>query len=99
MLAASGHRPDWRPYLALLSTYSGQESDLRPWLKGAEINRDGNLRLQYMAGLALNINREGAIYNEILRYRRFPNNLFTGSEEHKRPLRYALELAGRTGER
>ncbi|MEI9975200.1 MAG: fused MFS/spermidine synthase [Ignavibacteriota bacterium] len=39
--------------LDLLSTYAGQRGDLLPWLEGAEINRDGNLRLQYMAGLAL----------------------------------------------
>ena len=32
--------------IALLSTYAGQASDLRSWLAGAEINRDGNLRLQ-----------------------------------------------------
>ena len=47
--------------------------------------------------LSVSADGVGAIYNEILHYRRFPNNLFTGSEEHKRPLRYALELPGRTG--
>ena len=73
----------WRPT-------PGQEPDLRPWLAGAEINRDGNLRLQYMAGLALNVSREGAIYNEMLAYRKFPENLFAGSEERRRALRYAL---------
>jgi spermidine synthase len=75
----------------LLSTYAGQEPDLRPWLAGAQINRDGNLRLQYMAGLALNVSREGAIYSEMLGYRRWPDSLFAGSEEHKRALRYALD--------
>ena len=44
----------------LLATYAGQEPDLKPWLKGAEINRDGNLRLQYLAGLAVNANRKGS---------------------------------------
>jgi spermidine synthase len=74
----------------LLATYAGQEPDLRPWLAGADINRDGNLRLQYMAGLALNVSREGAIYTEMLAYRKFPENLFAGSEERRRALRYAL---------
>jgi len=74
----------------LLATYAGQEPDLRPWLAGAEINRDGNLRLQYMAGLALNVSREGAIYSEMLTYRKFPENLFAGSDERRRALRYAL---------
>jgi spermidine synthase len=75
----------------LLATYAGQEPDLRPWLSGAQINRDGNLRLQYMAGLALNVSREGAIYSDMLGYRRWPDALFVGSEERKRALRYALD--------
>jgi spermidine synthase len=63
----------------LLSTYAGQDRDLKPWLEGAQINRDGNLRLQYMAGLAVNANAEQAIYNEMLKYRQYPSNLFAGS--------------------
>src|SRR4051794_978607 len=71
---------------ALLGTYAGQRSDLDQWLQGAEINRDGNLRLQYLAGMALNISMEGTIYNQILRYRKFPRNVFVGSEERVRSL-------------
>jgi spermidine synthase len=74
----------------LLATYAGQEPDLRPWLAGAQINRDGNLRLQYMAGMALNVSQEGAIYNQMLAYRKFPDNLFAGSPERIPALRYAL---------
>jgi hypothetical protein len=43
-----------------------------------------------MAGLALNVSQEGAIYSQMLAYRKFPENLFAGSEERKRALRYAL---------
>jgi len=71
---------------ALLGTYASQRPDLEPWLQGAEINRDGNLRLQYLAGMALNISMEGTIYNQILRYRKFPRNVFVGSEERVRSL-------------
>ena len=74
----------------LLSTYAGQDQDLKPWLQGAEINRDGNLRLQYLAGLALNVNGENLIYNQMLQYRRFPSNLFTGSEQPMQALYAAL---------
>ncbi len=42
----------------LLSTYAGQAADLAGWLVGAQINTDMNLRLQYLAGLALNRNFE-----------------------------------------
>jgi len=64
----------------LLATYAGQAPDLRTWLKGAAINRDGNLRLQYLAGWAVNTSREGIIYDDMLRYRRFPANLIVGSD-------------------
>ena len=65
--------------VALLGTYAGRALDLSPWLSGAEINRDGNLRLQYLAGLALNNTKEGEIYGGILRFRRFPDDLLVGS--------------------
>jgi spermidine synthase len=78
----------------LLSVYAGQAQDLRPWLTGAEINRDGNLRLQYLAGLALNDSQEGGIYEQMLSYRRFPVNLFTGSEARLEALRAAIESRG-----
>lgn len=76
--------------LGMLSTYAGEATGLQPWLAGAEINRDGNLRLQYLAGFALNYSSETAIYNQILKYRKFPENLFTGSEERRRALRAVL---------
>jgi spermidine synthase len=65
--------------LDLLATYAGQRQDLMPWLTGAEINRDGNLRLQYMAGLAVNDSLEGPIYTQILSYRRYPENMLVVS--------------------
>ena len=54
----------------ILQSFAGRASDLRPWMKDAEINRDGNLRLQYLAGFALNSSAEGKIYDQILSYRR-----------------------------
>jgi len=79
----------------LLATYAGQRADLQPWLEGAEINRDGNLRLQYMAGLALNTSMEGAIYSEILSYRRYPQNMIVASPPIEQALRAALQGAPR----
>jgi spermidine synthase len=63
----------------VLGTYSGRSRDLEKWLQGAEINRDRNLRLQYLAGLGYNEFRGTEIRNEILTYRTFPAGLFTGS--------------------
>ena len=75
----------------LLSTYGGRASDLRPWLEGAEINRDRNLRLQYLAGMQLNRYQGGPIFAAMARYRIFPDSLFTGSDEQKARLK---ELMG-----
>jgi len=77
--------------IGLLATYGGQAADLQQWTAGAEINRDGNLRLQYLAGLALNNSMEGSIYNEILSYRKFPRNLFAGSEPRLQALAAAMQ--------
>jgi spermidine synthase len=63
----------------LLRTYSGRSTDLRPWFEGAEINRDRNLRLQYLAGLGYRQSLGTEIRNEILTYRAFPHDLFSGS--------------------
>ncbi len=74
----------------LLVTYAGQRSDLAPWLAGAQINRDRNLRLQYIAGMELNYDQDSIIYDDILSYRRFPDELFAGSNEAREELRNAL---------
>ena len=79
--------------MSLLTTYAGRGPDLKPWLAGAEINRDRNLRLQYLAGLALNYNQENVIYDQMLSYRRFPEGLFAASAARQAALRTAL--AGR----
>jgi len=65
----------------VLRTYSGRNQGLAPWLQGAEINRDSNLRLQYLAGLGYNESLGSEIRNEILSYSTFPADLFTGSPE------------------
>ena len=44
----------------LLATYAGRAMDLRPWLAGAHVNTDLDLRLQYMAGMGLNYNNAPA---------------------------------------
>jgi len=74
----------------LLSTFGGRAEDLGPWMSDAAINHDRDLRLQYLAGLGLNRYQSGAIYADIVRYRRFPEDLFTGSEALKQPLRAAV---------
>ncbi len=71
----------------LFATYAGGAKDFAPWLKDAQINRDRNLRLQYLAGHGLNLYRADAIYAEMLNYAQAPPlGLFVGSAD------LALEL-------
>ena len=63
----------------LLGNYAGSAADLEGWLRGATINTDRNLRLQYLAGLTLNAVDGRDIYREMLGHARFPDRIFTGS--------------------
>jgi spermidine synthase len=74
----------------LLATYIGRASDLENWLKDAQINTDRNLRLQYLAGMGSNFGQADAIYEDLLRQRRFPEDLFVASDETKKMLREVL---------
>lgn len=74
----------------LLSTFAAQGPSLRPWLADAQINRDRNLRLQYLAGLALNKYEQAQIYSEILGHREIPPNLFAGDPDRLQQLRIAI---------
>jgi spermidine synthase len=74
----------------LFATYAGSAADLKEWLRDAAINRDRNLRLQYLAGSGLNMNESDAVYAEILRSRRPPDRVFTGSASTLRALRDRL---------
>ena len=67
--------------LGLMDTYLGRASDLKPWLAGAQINRDIDLRLQYLAGMGVNNFSAGSIASQIGELRQFPTDMFTGSPE------------------
>ena len=77
----------------LFSTYAGTATELQPWLKNASINRDRNLRLQYLAGLGLNLYQIESIYADMLAFRRFPEEIFTTSPEWIDRLRKVMAVA------
>jgi len=53
---------------------------IKPWLAGAAINTDRNLRLQYVAGFGLNLYRANEIYRSMVAYGpRMPKDMFLGS--------------------
>ena len=87
------NRPDYAPVVeslrevgipsvvALFSTYTGRKADLGQWSAGADINRDSNLRLSYLAGWGINSQLADVIYRDMLRFRQPPTDLFTGSPQ------------------
>jgi spermidine synthase len=74
----------------LFATYAVSASDLKGWLRNAQINRDRNLRLQYLAGMGLNQYLAPLIYNQMLQRSRFPTDIFTGSPGNLQNLRAAI---------
>jgi spermidine synthase len=75
----------------LLGTYAGRRSDLVHWLEGAAINRDRNLRLQYLAGEGLNVYRADQIYAAMTsKGVEFPVDFFIGSPRRVDEVRRAI---------
>jgi spermidine synthase len=70
----------------LFSTYSGSASDLQPYVRGADVNTDGDLRLSYLAGWGINSTLEDYLYRQIIRYRKMPVDVFSGAPEKVAPL-------------
>jgi hypothetical protein len=97
------NRPDYAPVAQslrevgistpfdLFSTYAGNRSDLAPWTAGADINRDSNLRLSYVAGWGINAKLNDYLYRRMLSYRHRPEGLFIGSPDKVDRLMSALQ--------
>jgi spermidine synthase len=103
-------RPDYAPVLQslrgvgvnssfdLFGTYAGQRADLGKWTKGAQINRDADLRLSYLAGWGINSVLEDVLYRQMLRYREKPEGLFSGSPEKMQALWEAIARESNGGQ-
>lgn len=103
-LTARLQRPDQQPVkqslaevgfptaIDLLATYAGRRTDLAPWLANARINRDRRPWLQYQAGWEAYTDQTDDVYGAMAAYRKFPEDLFVGSEALKQAL-----LAGGSG--
>ena len=74
----------------LFSTFAGNRSQLQPWLADATINRDRNLKLQYLAGLGVHLYQSDVIYAQMLRHADYPQGVFTGSEGMLSALQQAM---------
>ncbi|HWB53690.1 MAG TPA: fused MFS/spermidine synthase [Tepidisphaeraceae bacterium] len=78
----------------LMATYAASGHDLTGWLQGAVINRDRNLRLQYLAGLSLDDEEAGPIYSQILSRRRLPSEVFAGPAASLKSLERSIRARG-----
>jgi spermidine synthase len=76
----------------LLATYAARASDLGGWMKDAQINTDRNLRLQYLAGMALNNYNETGILNDLTRSYQFPQKMFVGADDRVHQLQDRLKI-------
>src|SRR5262245_16217373 len=95
-VAASLSEVSFNSAADLFATYAGRASDLSEMLAGTEINDDLNMRLQYIAGWGVNSAMSEPIYRQILSYRRFPEDLITGTGEAFETLQDVLHRKHRT---
>jgi spermidine synthase len=80
----------------LFANFAGNAQQLQPWLADATINRDRNLKLQYLAGLGVHLYQSDVIYAGMLRYADYPEGTFTGSPEMLAQLRENMrQMQGR----
>jgi spermidine synthase len=77
----------------LFGTYAGRRTDMKNWLSDAQINTDRNLKLQYLAGLGLNLYQSDAIYKAMIREAKYPDDLFEGSPETLTALRAKIDAS------
>jgi spermidine synthase len=101
-------RPEYRPIaqslaevgmynvIDLFANFAGNKGQLQPWLADATINRDRNLKLQYLAGLGVHLYQSDVIYAGMLRYADYPQGIFTGSDGMVAQLQQAMrQMHGR----
>jgi spermidine synthase len=99
-------RPEYRPlvqslgevgfYTAaqLMATFAAKRPEIDPWIADAQLNRDRNLRLQFLAGMGMNLYEADRIYRDMAQYRTFPEGLFTGSPARMAQLMAAWRSSG-----
>jgi len=86
----------------LLSTFAGRGRDLQSWLADAPINTDSNLRLQFLAGLAIGEQASPHIFTSIIERLKYPEDMFLNTtrnmdrELRRRFRQRASEFIGKT---
>jgi len=68
---------------------------MKEWMENAQINTDRNLRLQYLAGMSVNSFMGSEILNGILKYYKFPEDVFSGSSQRVQEMKLVFHAAKR----
>lgn len=82
---------------SLMGTFAVDAKHLKDggWMDPQYINRDSNLRLQYLAGLGFNNQTAGKLLSGILKHYTFPQDIFKGSPESLSALKQELNANAR----
>ncbi|MEO6080294.1 MAG: fused MFS/spermidine synthase [Steroidobacteraceae bacterium] len=73
--------------ISLFGTFAADASQLSGYLSGAQINRDRNLRLQYLAGMAVNRYEQADLYANLKTAGGWKEGLFKGDDATLEQLR------------
>lgn len=77
--------------LSLMAKYAGNRSSMDAWLSDAELNHDGSLRLQYLAGMSLNSYQSAGIYRAMTRQRVYPSEIMFAPPQQETALKLLLD--------
>ena len=67
--------------LDIFASYGTRGRDLGPWLGDTPVNRDFSLKLEYISGLAFNLQIADEIYANMIEGRTMPDDVLTGPAE------------------
>jgi len=67
--------------LDIFASYGTRGRDLGPWLGDTPVNRDFSLKLEYISGLAFNLQVADEIYANMIKGRTMPDDVLTGPAE------------------
>ena len=82
--------------LDIFASYGTRGRELGTWLKDTPVNRDFSLKLEYISGLAFNLQIADEIYGNMIKGRSIPEDIFVGPEDLLAQLRGRLAPKTRT---
>jgi spermidine synthase len=77
--------------ISLVRCYAGRNTDMTPWLADAVVNTNRNLRLQYLAGWALNARKAAEIRDSFRPFAKFPKDFLVGRSRSALAVKYILD--------